>query len=184
MKLTLTADEMLGRCRLLALLEPLEGEADMVREDGTDIDRLLEMMIRARYLALLDEGDPSLTVARDITERVTLDVGAGGSGVIDLPADCRCVREVRLSGWNRAVRPLAATDGEARRRLRHVANPFLRGSSGSPWAVAEEGRLRVWAPEGARVERLVAVMEPPAGVYELDERAIPLIADCITDIFD
>lgn len=183
MKLTLTADEMLGRCRLLALLEPLEGEAGLVREEGVDTGRLLEMMIRARYLAMLDEGDPSLTVARDITERVTLDEDAGGGAIIDLPAGCRCVREVRLSGWSRAVCPLPASCAEARRRLRHVANPFLRVSAGDPWALAEEGRLRVWAPAGARVERLVAVMEPPPGVYELDDKAIPLIARCITDIF-
>ncbi len=181
MKLTLTAEELLGQCKLIALLEPLEGECVTAREEGVNVDRLLELKLRARYIAMLDEGDPALCVARDITGQVSLDDAGCGTRVIELPADCRCVVEVKVSGWTRAVRPVRPDDPEARRRLRLAANPYLQECAMDPWALAEAGRIRVWGTGDARLERLVAVMEPPDGIYELDRRAIPRLAEAIIE---
>lgn len=175
MKLTLTAAEMLDLWRLRRALLPLREESVVERRDGIDFDRLLHAELRAWYSNLLDTAPVDMLVLTDIARDVAPALQADGRMTVTLPSGCRRVVEVEAEGWTRAATIAMAGSPLALQQ----DNPYSRGRVDAPVAVLHPGRLVLYStPPGGgkpRLRRLLCVMEPEEGMYELDERAISLI---------
>lgn len=175
MKLTLTAAEMLDLWRLRRALLLLREDCAVERRDGIDLDRLLHAELRAWYSNLLDTAPVEMLVLTDIARDVAPALHADGHLTVTLPTGCRRVVEVEVEGWSRAA-TLTASDTPLALRQ---DNPYCRGRVDAPVAVVHPERLVLYsAPPGdvkPRLRRLLCIMEPEEGMYELDERAISLI---------
>lgn len=175
MKLTLTAAEMLDLWRLRRALLPLREDCAVERRDGIDLDRLLHAELRAWYANLLDTAPVDMLVLTDIARDVAPVLHDDGLMIVTLPTGCRRVVEVEAEGWTRAATVAMVGSSLALRQ----DNPYSRGRVDAPVAVLHPGRLVLYsAPPGVarpHLRRLLCVMEPEEGLYELDERAVSLI---------
>lgn len=175
MKLTLTANEMLDIWRMRRALLPLREDCVVGRSDGIDVDMLLRYEMRQWYATLLDTAPPEMLVLTDIAREVAPVLLDDGSVEVALPGGCRRVIEVMLEGWVRQATLTRPETPLARRQ----ANPYSRGRTEMPVAVVNSSRLTLYsAPAGVarpRLSRLLCVVEPDEGLYQLDERAIALI---------
>ena len=68
----LTRDDMLRLWRTRAGLEPLRTDCRVEAVDGTDADSVLEPMMRAWYLNLLDTADTRLLRTEDVSHEIVL----------------------------------------------------------------------------------------------------------------
>ena len=116
-----------------------------------------------------------MLVLTDIARDVAPVLHDDGLMTVTLPTGCRRVVEVEAEGWTRAATVAMVGSSLALRQ----DNPYSRGRVDAPVAVLHPGRLVLYsAPPGVarpRLRRLLCVMEPEEGLYELDERAVSLI---------
>lgn len=192
MKLTLTREEMLERCRLAGGLEPLRTDCTIEYTEGISPDSILEQRLRSRYLQLLDAGTREMVAADNIAATVSTAQGAlpAAGVVLTMPAMCRRVFDVQLRGWSH---PVAVRPYEALAEVMNLQqNPYTRATATSPVAVFASGALAgaspavlAW-PAGAsadaspQVAVATAVIDPGPDYFTLDEAAIDsLINDSI-----
>lgn len=165
---------MLERWRLLALLEPSANtEAQAVRSDYTDIDRLLKLKMKAWYISLLDEAQPEYVNHKNITSLCTL-TKVSGQLMLNLPQGTRRVLSVRLSNWARGVKP---TREET---VSEVTNPYLIGRSGEPVVTmlgSDKAVISGQTDASATLAEVIATVQPTGDLYELDERAFELVKE-------
>ncbi len=176
MIITLTHSEMLAQWKLRRVLEPLRDDCAAVRRDGIDLDRLLALEMRDWYLQLLDTAPAELTGVTDIAADVDVVMQPDGSGVVALPEGCRRVVAVTMKGWRRGA--TVVTDPDSPLAMLQTCR-HSRGGTVMPVAVVDGSVLRLYTPpdgDAAEITELKCVMEPPEGVYRMDERALSSIA--------
>lgn len=165
---------MLDLWRLAAGLVPAEAEASVERFDSLDIDRRLEIAMRAWYLDLLDNAPVRYLAPGDISRRlVWRRDSATGTLSADIPADVRRIIAVRMDVFSLPVdfvcsgRDLVVpADGYV--FTRSTCSPLCYG------AVPPE-------PAGASAfkvpEVVLAITDPGEETYILDDSALYLITD-------
>lgn len=171
--LTLTEEELLGRWRLLTMLEPLAPDgATAERSDYTSLRELCLLRMRAWYASLLDDADPSLVPVTDIRSSCTLRHD-NGVWLMELPEGVRRVVSVRLAGWRRPAVPVTAQSAIP------CTNPYLTGEEGDPVVIRlSPGRLMIDGPVTdvtAATGEVMATTLPADGSYILSEKALALI---------
>lgn len=173
MKLRLSTDEMLSQWRMRRALEPLRSDCTIERIDGIDLDSFLKMEMRDWYLNLLDTAPLHLLSLTDIASKVSISRNNDLSVTITLPQKCRRVIELTLDC---SPSPIKITTSDT-----HLAicqqNPFSRSGTSSPIAIYCHDNLIIHAGSNDfNIVKLLCVMEPDDGFYELDEAALSLIS--------
>lgn len=185
MIVTLTSRQMLQTWRSCAGLEPLSADCTIERFDGIDIDARLTELMRQWYLALLDEGDPSLvgqpTAASALVSLSYAD-GDYSARVVCQPA-VRRLCSIRLSGWQREAQISDRSHVTAELALQ--SNPYSRAGECEPLAWREtDGTVRaVPASAASRVAAASAIVDPGEDSYRLDSRALSTINDYLKTHF-
>lgn len=172
--ITISADEMLRRWKLLGLHEPLDCGAEVTVEDGTDLDSLLKLRIDAWYLRQLTEAPLEQLPLINITQQLTPVLLPCGAARVSLPKGTIRVASVLMDGWSQPA-PIITDPLSAAARAQH--NPFSRGTPDMPVAVLDNDRsLTLYTPPPGREPELLyltAVMQPPAGTYRLTASMLP-----------
>ncbi len=183
MKITLSKAQMLKRCRTAGGLEPLRADCSIELTEGIDADAMLELRLRKWYLDLLDTGPRELVAADNISAMVSVSAvseGEAGGALLNMPAMCRRVFDVKLRGWCKAVEVLPASEYD--RVLSCQLNPFTAATVERPVAIALPGNTSGAAPQvmawpaGAAPQAVTvtAAIDPGEDYYTLDERALPV----------
>ncbi len=176
MKLRLSEDEMLALWRRRRGLEPLHNDCAVTRTDGIDIDAYLRDEMKGWYMNLLDIGEERMLSPRDIARLTAVRPVEAGVSRVALPDGCRRVLSVELTGFDS---PAIVTTDVASPLVRAQGNPFARGARHRPVALVVSGGVMMLytAPSAGvpRIERMMCVVEPDEGFYELDEAALSLI---------
>lgn len=173
MKLRLSTDEMLSQWRMRRALEPLRSDCTVERIDGIDLDSFLLMEMKDWYLNLLDTAPIHLLTLTDIASKVSPSKNKDLSVTIHLPQGCRRVIELALDC---SPVPIKITTADTPLALCQQ-NPFSRSGTVSPIAIHSHGNLTIYAGnDDFNIVKLLCVMEPDNGFYELDEAALSLIS--------
>lgn len=177
MKIRLSQDEMLDLWRLRHALEPLRSDCVVTRADGIDLDSFLLQDIHDWYLRLLDTAPVEYLAPSDISRNVALSCDDKGVGSIILPENCRRVIELRLDCWKQPA--LISTDLASPIAMMQQ-NPYSRGNTSAPVALHSHRLLNLYSvpPDvDASITRLLCIMQPDDGFFEMDQRALSLITD-------
>ncbi len=175
MLISKTKAEMVAEWRLRKGLLPPATSGGGNREDGLEVDALIEREVKSWYYRILDTANPELLPMKDIADDVTVEQGADGSAEIELPEGCRRVVGVKLEGWRRCARIEADPDSvEARMQV----SPYICGGCWQPVAVKNGRRLHLYssAQNRPRLEFLRCVMEPDDGTFKFDESLLGTIS--------
>ena len=164
---------MLSQWRMRRALEPLRSDCTVERIDGIDIDTFLKMEMREWYLNLLDTAPPHLLTLTDIASSRPITFNDDHSATITLPPECR-----RVIGLYIDSSPLPLTLLKADSPLAICQqNPFSRSGSTTPIAILHHDHVTIYGGNSNfTLSRLLCVMEPANGYYELDEAALSLIS--------
>lgn len=165
-----TLSELVCEWKVRRGWEPLRTDAILARQDAMDIDSYIGRAIDDAYCRLLREGPLEALVVEDITSRVTVNREKDGVAVMNTGEGCRYLVEVLMDGWHRPATIVADDDGPvARRQL----SPLSCGRDRHPVAVKEStGRVRLYSVRAdcdLKPRRVLAVMQPPEGVYRLTD---------------
>lgn len=138
---------------------------DVEREDGVDLDGVLQREMDNWYGRLLREAPAEMLPVDDVADECMVDVDSRRVATITLPP--RCVRplEVRLSGWQSAVSHFAKPDSPEADAQR---SEWTRGGVERPVVVEGARRLTAYsapATGDVKVERLMGVCRPADGTY-------------------
>lgn len=175
MKIRLNQDEMLSLWRIRHALEPLHSDGVVTRADGIDLDRYLLNCIDDWYLNLLDTASVEYLAPADIKADVAVKRNDDNSAVIILPERCRRIIEVKLNCWLQPA--LIITDPASPDALLQQ-NPYSRGNPTAPVAIVNHRKLILYSiPDNAdtSIDRLLCIVNPDSGYYEMDQRALSLI---------
>lgn len=169
----LTRDDMLRLWRTRAGLEPLRTDCRVEAVDGTDADSVLEPMMRAWYLNLLDTADPRLLRTEDVSHEIVLtrcDEHEAVEGM--LPERVRRLLEVRMTSWLNPAVP--CTPAEAGRRHALALNPYTAPGPTHPLCSVDGRRLHLqpYVEAGDVLVVARAVTDPGPELYVLDERLL------------
>lgn len=170
-----TKAEMVAEWRLRkGMLAPVTAGAGN-REDGLEVDSLIEREIDRWYFGLLETAPAEYLPLKDFAAEVEPTLNADGSVELELPEECRRVVEVSLSGWRRCAKIVNGIDSPA---ARMQSSPYIAGGSWQPVAVRNGRRLRLYSSSGAtaQVERLICVAAPADGTYLFDESLLGTIS--------
>lgn len=181
MTVTLTRSQMLEAWRRRAGLEPLNRDCTIERFDGIDADAVIAERMRQWYLDLLDNGDLKLIgSATEASSLVKARLTTGnGSAVIETDPSVRRLLTIRLSGWERSAAVVDRSDAAGLIGLQD--NRYSRAGTASPLAYRDEAGLVIATPAtGVTVISAMAIIDPGADTYILDERAL----DSIPSIFN
>lgn len=178
MIVTLRDDQMLRKWRLGALLEPTAPGLTVSRFDAVDVDGVLRGAMRAWYLRLLAEGDPTLVPVTDGTDRVTLDALAPGVWRVNLTPDVARLYDLWLSGVATPSRMLDAVCPDHRPAIAALANRFRRLGPGATIVRGADRRYTLYtdpADDAPEVTAAWVTLVPDDDVYIVDERALEAI---------
>lgn len=171
MRLTLTYEEFQTLWRLRRGLEPLRTDCRIDRIDGIDLPELERGAMEAWFARQLREAPVEMLATTDIAATVRLDIMSDGSGTVALPDGVVRVVAVEMSGWARGA--TLATDSSLRQAQ---LNPYCRGGTNAPVAVADNRRLRLYTPaQGGTLTRLEVIAEPEGDRYTFDSSLLELI---------
>lgn len=165
--ITLSSDELLERWKLGHYYEPLRTDCQLTVTMGIDLDALLKLRMRERYISLLlSEPNPELPVT-DLTPDLTLTRAPDGAGLVSRPADCLRVVLVKCQGWMKPARILTDPDSA---EARAQASPMAHGGCYDPVAIVFDDSILLYTPPAdsePRLEKLLAVTLPPDDTYVL-----------------
>lgn len=170
---------MVAEWRLRKGLLPPATDGGGNREDGPEVDAIIEKEIESWYYRMLDTANPEFLPVRNMADEVSVATRADGSMEIELPEGCRRVVGVRLEGWRRCAKIVDNPDSvEARMQV----SPYICGGTWQPVAVKMGRRLHLYSSmrERPQIEYLMCVMEPDDGTYIFDESLlgdIPTVAE-------
>lgn len=166
---------MLDLWRLAAGLVPAEAEASVERFDCLDIDRRLEIAMRAWYLDLLDNAAVRYLAPENISARLVWQRdSATGTLAAEIPADVRRVLAVRMDVFSlpvdfvRSGRDLVVpADGYV--FTRSICSPLCYGDV--PPEPAGASAFSAFKVPGV----VLAITDPGEETYILDDSALSLI---------
>ncbi len=148
MKTILTMAQAVERARLLLGFDHTREDGDSNQVNGTNVNVLLERLVRQWYLNILDHGEARYVIPAPVEGMLLqADRSPAGAVVLKLPSSCRRAVSVRLPGWARSaeVLPGSELDETVNRQL----NPFTAAEADSPVAVmlSEQGKtVACWPP--------------------------------------
>lgn len=175
---SLSEGELLKRIRLMRDMEPLyEGD---LREDNAQAEAWLRERLRTEYRNLLTTMQTECLPLKDITSEVTVAKKAEGVREVSLPRGILRLAEVKMKGDVEPAKLIAADSPEAEAQK----SPLSRGGRHSPIGIMRAGGIvRIFGgkeSESDEAERVMAVMCPEEGIYELTpEMENELIKNCI-----
>ncbi|MCM1292515.1 MAG: hypothetical protein NC111_01000 [Bacteroides sp.] len=142
--ISLEPAQLLERCRLLGLYEPLIADSGVEVDYGIDLDRLLMLRIEQWYFKYMASTPVEQLPAVDIADEVEVVTMSDGTALVELPSDVVRIVSVGLEGWLRQ----AVVIGDATSlQARVQRNPYARGSAGRPVALHQpDNTLLLFAP--------------------------------------
>lgn len=172
--ITLTQTEMTALWRKILHLDVPRSDCSVEREDGIDIDSLIDTRIRQWYAQLLRTALLHCVPIEDFASSVT-PTRQGEAVQIVLPE--RCVRpvEVQLNGWQQSVTTFLTPESP---EARMQASALMRGGTERPAAIDFGNRIMLYSlPESITptITTLRAVATPSDGSYILSEDALNTI---------
>ncbi|MDE6397486.1 MAG: hypothetical protein K2K84_09455 [Muribaculaceae bacterium] len=172
MIITLSDNQMLGKWRRGALLEPALADCSVERFDGLQVDPVLRQAMRTWYLGLLREGNPAMLKVTDISDRAGLRPEGTGRWRVTVPADTVRILELTIEGQPWPVRTLDVNRETDRRAIAALGNRYCRMSF-----TAVIGADRQWTLTGPPLESpgiasCRAITDPGDEIYVLDERLL------------
>lgn len=138
---------------------------DIVRDDGVDLDSLLQAEIDSRYESLLAGAPAEMVPVMDITDDCEVLVDSSLGVTIVFPPDCVRVVELMLPGWKRSVTEFAPPSGNVAAMQR---NEWLRAGTENPVCIAGHRSLYACSAVSAadyKPAKLLAVCRPEEGIY-------------------
>lgn len=173
--LNLTASEMLDLWKTILRLEPVRRDCTVERDDGIDIDALLELHIRQWYAHLLNTAPVEWLPVEDVKADVALTTDAHGKVSATVPPQCVRPVEWQLTAWQRPVTQFLAPDShEAQMAL----DPYTGAGSCRPVAIDYGNRLLLLSvPVGTQPALAIArcVVRPVAGTFAFHSAALSTI---------
>lgn len=163
-----TLQQLIDEWKVRQGLVPLRTDAAFHRFDSLDIDGSLARDIDSWYQNLLDTAPAGMLVPQDISEALEPLHREPGLGIYLLPHECRRIVEVNVG----PASPPAVITGPDSALGRRQASPFSRGGKARPVAIVSTDRLII---NGPGLERVLAIVTPPEGVYEMDPSALTTI---------
>ena len=160
-----TEKEMLEEWKLRTGFFRTRTGCELVRDDGVDIDKVLQSEIDSRYERLLAAAPLELVPVMDVADDCTVTVDSDLAVTIVLPEDCVRVVELMLPGWRRSVTEFVPEAGD---KARMQGNEWLRGGVEEPVCVAGHRCIRAYsaATVGDIVPvKMLVVCRPVAGTY-------------------
>ncbi len=176
--MTYTLQQLIDEWKLRRGLEPVRSDVAFHRFDALDIDSYIARRIDAWYHSLLDSGPASALIARDIAPQLQPVARAATKAVYRLPAACRRLLQVDVDV---SLPPAIIADAGSDLALSQEC-PFARGKGGAPVAVRYGDHLHIYshtALPDAPPDRVLAIMTPADGVYELSPEGLDSIAEII-----
>ncbi len=161
---TLTREQMLDIWKVKRAVEPRGLNCTISRTDALDVEAQLEREMRAWYLALLDDGDPTLVAVTNLSDSAAVTTSPStGLTTINLPEGTRRPLFVRFEQPEQLI-PISGG------MLPDASNPFdLAPQAG--WLTPREVVVR--GVQGA-LTTLLATTDPGPATYQLDDRALTL----------
>lgn len=185
--------------KLRAGITTLDCGCSVSRQDGSDLNSLIEYDIEKWYANLLLTAPVELLPVEDIaTEAAELYLG-DNSALIKLPDDGVRLVAVRCLGWNYDLTSFVSPNSDIARIQR---NPLLRASTNNPVAVLDGRNLLVYgvmppdnvvvAPQNSDdaepqlsvdsdlnplskvLKSLKMIVKPPEGFYIFDDSLLPI----------
>ena len=171
-----THNEMLRLWRMRAGLDPALADCTVEAVEGLDADAVIAPRMRSWYLNLLDTARPELLPMEDIAAEMVLMNSITGTSVAVIPPRARRVIELRLSSWKNTARPVAPADDVRSHTL--ALNPYSAPGSVRPLCSVCGRRLYLSpAAPSEKLSMALAVVDPGAGTYTLDESLLEQIPD-------
>lgn len=165
--ITLSADEMLQRWKLLGLYEPLLDGASVECSPGVDLDNLIMMQIDNWYARQLSTAPLEILPLTDIADTLTPVRLPDGAAGVSLPPSTITVASVMMEGWQQPATIITNPDSP---RARAQSNPFCRGRYANPVAILfPDLTLKLYTPPPGPMSliSLKTVAMPPKGTYTL-----------------
>lgn len=163
--ITLTADELLSRYKLLGFYEPMLDSAAVELSPGVDLDRLLMMQIDAWYARQFHEAPKEILPVSEIAPLLTPERLPDGAAGVMLPEGTVRVISVMMDGWKRYAEIVS---DPASPRARAQTNRYSRGGCSNPVAVATpDGRMTLYTPppDKLALTSVKAIVMPESGTY-------------------
>ena len=163
--ITLTKAEMLEEWKKRKGFYSGVRSCDVEREDGVDLDGVLQREMDDWYNKMLREAPSEMLPIENIAKECPATVDARRAVTVDLPARCVRVLALRLDCWAADVTQFAAPgsdDAEAQR------SEWTQAGTERPVVVAGVRRLTAYsaaAPDKASIASLLAVCRPSDGTY-------------------
>lgn len=176
--MTYTLQQLIDEWKLRRGFEPARSDAAFNRFDALDIDTYIARRVDKWYHELLDRGPLSALVITDITALLMPVSHSATKAVYRLPARCRRLVSVDVD-ISRPGAIIAPADSALARRQECQ---FARGSGGAPVAVCHSDHLHIYSHSSlpdAPPDRVMAVMTPEEGLYELSAEGLDSITDII-----
>ena len=134
----LSSTEMLNLWKTILRLEPVRRDCTVERDDGIDIDALLQLHIRQWYAHLLNTAPVEWLPVEDVKAQVTLTLESGGKVSATVPAQCVRPVEWQLTAWQRPVTRFLAPDSH---EAQVALDPYTGAGPCLPAAIDYGNRL-------------------------------------------
>lgn len=173
--LHLNASEMLALWKKELRLEPVVRDCTVERDDGIDIDALLELHIRQWYAHLLNTAPIEWLPVEDVKADVALTTDAHGKVSATVPPQCVRPVEWQLTAWQRPVTQFLAPDSH---EAQVALDPYTGAGPNRPAAIDYGNRLLLLAIATGTQPALVTarcVVRPADGTFAFHQAALATI---------
>lgn len=173
--LHLSASEMLALWKKELRLEPVVRDCTVERDDGIDIDALLELHIRQWYAHLLNTAPVEWLPVEDVKADVALTTDAHGMVSATVPPQCVRPVEWQLTAWQRPVTQFLAPDSH---EAQVALDPYTGAGPNRPAAIDYGNRLLLLAIATSTQPALATarcVVRPADGTFAFHQAALATI---------
>lgn len=173
--LTYTSTEILNLWKTLMHLQPVRRDCTVERDDGIDLDSLLEIHIKQWYAQLLETAPATWLPIEDVKADCTVSIDDNLVVTANLPAQCVRPVEWKLKGWEHSVTHFLQPDTP---EAKVQQCKWTRGRSHCPAVVDMGNTLLLFSGEPSRIPSLEisrCVVRPANGTYCFHAAAISTI---------
>lgn len=143
---------------------------DVERDDGVDLDGVLQREYSNWYAQLLREAPAEMLPIEDITSECTIDIDARRVATVTLPYRAIRPLSLRLDGWQASIEQFCDSDSDEALAQR---SEWTQAGSERPVVIAGPRWLKAYsAPaDNTAIESLQAVCMPADGTYRFRQDA-------------